>query len=173
MDPITIGLALASQFAPALMKYFTNSDTAATVAGQVIGIAQTVTGTGTPAAAQVALAADPALALEFEAKVMANETDLQRLYLGDTQGARDRDVELAKAGHVNYRANALAAGAGGLVIGCLVIVVWASQMDDFAKATITLILGRSLGWIEQIFSFEFGTTRANKTKDDTINNLTK
>jgi hypothetical protein len=52
-------------------------------------------------------------------------------------------------------------------------VVWASGMDDFAKATITLILGRALGWVEQIFSFEFGTTRANKTKDDTINNLTK
>ncbi|QYF95594.1 hypothetical protein KY495_10835 [Massilia sp. PAMC28688] len=44
-------------------------------------------------------------------------------------------------------------------------------MDDFAKATITLILGRSLGWIEQIFSFEFGTTRGSKSKDETISRL--
>lgn len=80
---------------------------------------------------------------------------------------------LTEAGDVNGRANVLAAGAVLLVIGCLMITVWASRMDDFAKATITLICGRALGWVEQVFSFEFGTTRANKTKGDTINNLTK
>lgn len=173
MDPITIGLSLAAQFAPALMKYFTNSDTVATVAGQVIGIAQTVTGAKTPEDAREALAADPALALEFEAKAMANETALHVAYLGDVQSARDRDVDLAKAGIHNYRANVLAGSALLMVIGCLFIVVLDSAADDFAKATISLILGRSLGWVEQLFSFEFGTNRTSKTKDDTINNLTK
>jgi hypothetical protein len=95
------------------------------------------------------------------------------MYLADTQDARARDVHLTEAGHVNNRANVLAGGAVTLVIGCLLITVWASGMDDFAKATITLICGRALGWVEQVFSFEFGTTRANKTKDDTINKLTK
>lgn len=169
MDPVTIGLALASQFAPALMKYFTNSDTAATVAGQVINIAQTVTGKGTPQEAQKALELDPELAMKFQTDVMANETTLQQMYLADTQNARARDAKMTEAGIVNYRANVLAAGACLMVILCLFITVWSSNMDDFAKASITLILGRSLGWVEQVFSFEFGTTRANKTKDDTIN----
>ncbi len=111
MDPITIGLALASQFAPALMKYFTNSDTAAAVAGQVIDIAQTVTGTKTPDAAHQTLAADPALALDFEVKAMVNETELRRMYLGDVQNARERDARIAEAGRSNHRANALAAVA--------------------------------------------------------------
>lgn len=171
MDPITIALALASQFAPGIVKHFTNSDTAATVAGQVLDIAKTVTGKVSPVEAQAALQADPALALQFQRDVMLNETALQTAYLGDTQDARKRDVDLVKAGVHNYRANVLVAAALLLVIVCLLIVVWSSNADDFAKATISLILGRALGWVEQLFSFEFGTTRANKTKDDTINKL--
>lgn len=58
-----------------------------------------------------------------------------------------------------------------LVIVCLLIVVWNSNADDFAKATISLILDQSLGWVEQIFSFEFGANRDSKKKDDTINKL--
>jgi len=169
---IPIAMQLA-QFAPSIIKLLTGSSKAAEVAGHVVNIAQTVTGTTSPEAAVSAIQADPGKMLDFQLAMMDKQQALETAYLGDVQNARGRDVELAKAGQVNYRANALAGGAGLLVIGCLVIVVWASQMDDFAKATITLILGRSLGWIEQIFSFEFGTTRANKTKDDTINNLTK
>ena len=173
MDPLTIGLAIASQFAPALMKYFTNSDTAATVAGQVIGIAQTVTGSSTADGAQAALAADPALALEFRTKAMANEAELQRMYIGDVQNARARDVEIVKTSGRNTRGNILAAGAGFIVIICLAVVVWQSGMDDYTKATISLILGRAFGWLDQIMGFEFGLTRESAKKDDTIKNLSK
>jgi len=172
MDPLTIGLTLASQFAPSVIKYFTNSDTAANVAGHVVDIAKTVTGTATPDAALAALQADPALALEFKRLVLARETELHRLYLDDMQDARARDVELARAGIKNHRANVLAGVSVTLVLLCLVVVVWSSGMDEFAKATITLILGRALGWVEQLFSFEFGTTRSSKIKDDTISRLT-
>lgn len=37
-----------------------------------------------------------------------------------------------------------------------------------AKGAVTLILGRALGWVEQVFSFEFGTTRQSRVKDETI-----
>lgn len=171
MDPVTIALTLASQFAPGIIKYFSNSDTAATVAGQVIDIAKTVTGKGTPEAAVEVLRLDPALALQFETTVMANETDLVKAYLSDTQSARARDIELAKSGIRNHRANVLAAAALLLVLLCLMVVIWSTNADEFAKATISLILGRALGWVEQLFSFEFGTTRASKAKDDTISKL--
>lgn len=172
MDPITIAMTLA-QFAPGIVKLFTGSDKAAEIASKVVGVAQAVTGAPTGEAALAAIQADQGKAMDFQLAMADKQQALEQMYLADVQDARARDVKLAQAGQVNYRANALAAGAGLLVIFCLLIVVWASSMDDFAKATITLILGRSLGWIEQIFSFEFGTTRANKTKDDTINNLTK
>ena len=173
MDPISIALMLASKFAPDIIKHFTNSDTAADVATKVIDIAKTVTGKDDAQAASDAIQADPALALQFKTAVMANETELEKAYLSDTQNARARDIEFTKSGISNRRANVLAGFATFLVIICLSVVVWNSAMDDFAKATITLVLGRAFGWVEQIFSFEFGTTRTNRTKDDTINNLSK
>lgn len=173
MAPIILTALKLAQFAPGLIKLLTGNDKAADIADRVVSIAQTVTGTESGEAAVAAIQADPQKLLDFQLAMAEREQEFHQMYLADVQDARKRDVQLAQAGHMNHRANALAAGAGLLVIFCLFIVVWASQMDDFAKATITLILGRSLGWIEQIFSFEFGTTRANKTKDDTINNLTK
>ncbi len=173
MDPITIGLLLAKQFAPGIIKYFSNSDTAAAVADQVIGIAQTVTGKGTPQESLDAIIADPALAIQFKTAVMQNETDLEKAFLADIQSARARDVEIVKSGHNNNRANIMAALAVVIVCMCLMVVVWKTGMDEYAKASISLITGRALGWVEQVFSFEFGSTRASKTKDDTISNLSK
>ena len=46
MDPISVRLALAAQFAPSVVKYFSNSDTAGEVVRQVVNIAKTVTGRG-------------------------------------------------------------------------------------------------------------------------------
>jgi hypothetical protein len=43
-----------------------------------------------------------------------------------------------------------------------------SDLNEYAKGIITLFVGRALGWIEQVFSFEFGTTRSSKQKDATI-----
>lgn len=173
MDPITIGLALASQFAPALIKYFTNSDTAGAVAGQVIEVAKTVTGKGTPDEATAALQADPALALQFKMAVMANETDLQKAYLADAQSARDRDVKLAQTGQRNHRADVMFLLA--VVVTCgLVWIIWRDPgINEYVKGIFTLVLGRFLGYLDNIYNFEFGTTRSNKMKDDTINNLTK
>lgn len=171
MDPVTIALSLA-QFAPQLFKMFGN-DKAAAVADKVVDIAKVVTGKETGEEALEELKANPDKVLEFRSMIETQKHELEKAYLADTADARARDVELAKAGIVNYRASALAGGAALLVIFCLFITVWATNMDDFAKATITLILGRSLGWIEQVFSFEFGTTRASKVKDDTISKLTK
>jgi hypothetical protein len=160
-----------AQFAPGIIKLLTGSGKAEEVAGKVIDVAKTVTGMQDGPAAVAAIQADPAKVMEFQLAFDAQQSDLERAYLGDTQSARARDVDLAKAGIHNYRANVLAGAALLLVVVCLLIVVWGSAMNDFAKATITLILGRALGWVEQLFSFEFGTTRANKTKDDTINKL--
>lgn len=172
MDPISVAMALA-QFAPGIVKLFTGSDKAADIASKVVGVAQAVTGAPTGEEALKVIQADPGKMLDFQLAMTDKQQALEQMYLVDTQDARRRDVDLAKAGQVNHRANALAGGAGLLVVACLAVVIWSSSLDDFGKATLTLICGRALGWVETIFSFEFGTTRANKTKDDTINNLTK
>jgi hypothetical protein len=166
---IPIAMQLA-QYVPGIIKML-GGDKAGEVAGKVVDVARAVTGIDEPKFAVEAIQMDPAKAAEFQLAMGAQQADFERMYLGDTQSARARDVELAKAGIKNYRANVLAGAALLLVVVCLLIVVWSSGADDFAKATISLILGRALGWVEQLFSFEFGTTRASKAKDDTISRL--
>lgn len=70
-----------------------------------------------------------------------------------------------------YRVNVLLALAYVMVIACLAITVWSSDIGEYAQGIVTLILGRFLAYTDQVYSFELGTTRASKTKDDTISNL--
>lgn len=159
------------QFVPGIIKLLTGSDRAEDVAAHVVGIAQAVTGTATPDEALAMIKADPDKVLAFQQEMSAQQVDLEKAYLADVANARQRDVELAKVGIRNDRANVLAGAALLLVLICLAVVIWMGDLNEYAKGGISLILGRALGWVEQLFSFEFGTTRANKTKDETINKL--
>lgn len=89
MLPIIMGLA---QIAPSLIKYFSGNEMAASVAQQVVGIAQTVTGTKAPDEALAALQVDPTKAMEFQAAIMANDTDLTKSFLADVANARAMQV---------------------------------------------------------------------------------
>lgn len=169
---IPIAMQLA-QFVPGIIKLLTGSDKAENVAGHVVSIAQAVTGTSTPEAAVAAIQADPQKIMDFQLAMSAQQQELEQMYLLDIQDARKRDTAFVQAGQINYRANALAAAACALVLICLGIVVWSSEIDEYAKGTITLVCGRALGWVEQIFSFEYGTTRSSAKKDDTIKNLSQ
>lgn len=172
MPLIPIAMALA-QFAPGIIKLLTGSDKAEDVAEHVVGIAQAVTGTDTPDAALAMMKADPNKVLDFQQAMASQQADLEKAYLADVANARARDMAYVSAGRINERANVLAGAALLLVLICLAVVIWMGDLNEYAKGGISLILGRALGWVEQLFSFEFGTTRANKTKDDTINNLSK
>jgi hypothetical protein len=89
----------------------------------------------------------------------------------DTKSARERDMEMLRAGYRNSRANTMLAGAGVAVVVILFLVIYNSPMDDFEKSILTLILGRVLGYVDQGFNFEFGTTRSSAKKDETIGRL--
>lgn len=172
MDPITLAMGLA-QFVPQLVKWITGSDNAAAGAQKVADLAAAVTGKGDPAAALAALQADKTLQLQFQQTVMDHQAELEKDFMADTQSARARDVALAQAGVRSDRASVLVGAALAIVVVCLAVVIWRSELNEFAKGAVTLILGRALGWVEQVFSFEFGTTRSNRTKDETINNLSR
>jgi hypothetical protein len=159
------------QFVPGIVKLLTGSEKAEEVAGKVVNVARAVTGIDDPKFAVEAIQADPSKMMEFQLAMGAQQAEFERMYLGDTQSARARDVELAKAGIKNHRANFLAGVALLLVVICMVVVVWNSDMNEYGKLTLSLVLGRALGWVDQLFSFEFGTTRANKEKDLTISKL--
>ena len=172
MDPITIAMGLA-QFAPGVIKWLTGSDKAALVADKVVDVAKVVTGKGTPEEALQALQADPALVLQFQQSMAALEADLDRAYLADRQDARKRDAAFLEHGLRNRRADTMYVLAVCVIVG-LVYAVWqAADMSEFTKGVITLVLGRFLGYLDGIYNFEFGTTRTSRTKDLTIDQLTR
>ena len=172
MDPISLALALAGQFAPGIIKYFTNSDTAGAVAGQVIDIAKTVTGKGEPDQAQAALQADPALALQFKAAVLASDTELEKAYLADRQNARERDVKLAQAGHTNARANWMVVmDVIGLVACLAVLALFRQEIPSEVVGLLTTISTLFGLCLRDAHQFEFGSSRGSREKDQSLGDL--
>jgi hypothetical protein len=95
-----------------------------------------------------------------------------QIEVADRESARARDAEFMKAGTRNYRADVMF-GLAVLLVGGLVWLVWrAPEINEYTKGIVTLVLGRFLGYLDNIYNFEFGTTRSSRTKDDTIANLT-
>lgn len=89
----------------------------------------------------------------------------------DRDSARDRDAWFVKMGAHNYRADALVFVAA-ITVGALVYLVWKSpELPEYVKGIVTLVLGRFLGYLDNIYNFEFGTTRGSKDKDATIKQL--
>ena len=171
MDPVTIAMGLA-QFAPQIIKWISGSDKAAEAAEKIVDIAEAVTKEHGPHALE-ALKADPALVLKFREAVMANETELDKAYLADRADARKRDTKFIEVGKRNVRADLMFLLAV-LVTCALVWVVWKDQgINEYVKGIFTLVLGRFLGYLDNIYNFEFGSTRSSKTKDTTIENLTR
>lgn len=170
MPIIPLATALL-QFAPSLLKLFGANEPTVEVAGKIAGVAQAVTGATTPEEALAKLQEDANKQREFRLALEQQENDLTKAYLNDTQDARKRDIELAKAGFKNVRSNVLITIAFVIVILSITVVVWMTDANDFVKGSITLLLGQSLGWINQAFNFEFGTTRGESKKDDTIKNM--
>lgn len=107
-------------------------------------------------------------------RIEDNKLDLEafREEVKDRDSARERDVEFIKRGVTNNRANFMFFLAVCMV-ALLVWIVWKDQsINEYVKGIFTLVLGRFLGYLDNIYSFEFGTTRGSKEKDETIKQLT-
>lgn len=107
-------------------------------------------------------------------RIEDNRLDLEafREEVKDRDSARERDVEFIKRGVTNNRANFMFFLAVCMV-ALLVWIVWKDQsINEYVKGIFTLVLGRFLGYLDNIYSFEFGTTRGSKEKDETIKQLT-
>jgi hypothetical protein len=168
---IPIAMALA-QYAPQIIRWMTNSEKAEEVAGQIVAVAESVTGLQ-GADAVSAINTDPAIALKFRESVMQYETTMDAMYLATVQGARDRDVAIRQTGKYNYRADFMFFLAIA-VIGWVLWIVWKDpSLNEYVKGVFTLILGRFTGYLDMIYQFEYGSTRRGQVKDETINGLVK
>ena len=97
----------------------------------------------------------------------------KRMDLDNTANARLRDMAITKIQGRNIRADMM--GAGGVaVIIVIVYLIWSTpEINEYTKGIMTLVLGRFLGYMDNIFAFEFGATRSSQSKDITIKNMSE
>lgn len=165
MDPISIALGLAN-IAPSLMRFFGAGDKPVAIAERAIEIAQTVTGTSNGAAALAAMQSSPELAHAYRLAVLASDSEMEGMYLGDRKDARSRDVALHQAGYRNIRADWMVLLDAAGLIACLVVLTF-FRKDIPGEvvgllSTIASIFGVCLRDAHQ---FEFGSSRGSKEKD--------
>ena len=170
MDPISIAMALAS-VAPALLKYLTGSNKVEEVAQSAVDLAMQVTGKGDPLGALAAIKADPALALEYRKAVMANEAEFERMYLADRKDARNRDVEITKAGRYNWRADLLALLAVGGLVLCVYFIAADAGLPERAVNAIMFVAGVLASAVRDVYGYEFGSSRGSADKSTSIEQL--
>lgn len=61
-----------------------------------------------------------------------------------------------------------------LAVALVSILLWLTvgiNLTDFAQGAILMAFGKGLGWLDMIFSFEFGSSRSSQVKDATIQSL--
>lgn len=166
MDPISVGLALAAQFAPSVIKYFSNSDTAGEVASQVIDIAKTVTGRGTVGEARAVLDVDPGKAIEFQLALAAHDADLAKAYLADIQSARAMQVAaLGQEDIFSKRFVYLFALGWSIFAMCYFTAVTFIEIPARGQRIADTILGVLISSVVGVmFSYFYGSTKGSALK---------
>lgn len=114
-----------------------------------------------------------ALELEYQNNEKERGFKYSELEFKDVADARARDTAITVAGKYNIRADAMFFLAV-VVVGWLVWIIWKDEsINEYVKGIFTLVLGRFLGYLDNIYNFEFSSSRSSKTKDATIENLSK
>ena len=165
---IPIAMALA-QVAPQIVRWMSGSDKAAEVAERVVDVAKAVTGTDDPEAAVQMVQADPALAVQFQTRIAELSADLDKEFLKDRQDARARDIELARLGRTNTRADVMVAiDAIGLVVCLILLGVYRADLPGEVVALISTIASIFGLCLRDAHQFEFGSSRGSRDKDDLL-----
>lgn len=166
MEPVSAALLLA-KIAPDIIGWI-KGDKAKSVAEKVVDVATELTGLPNPREAAEAVIADPSLAMQFRERMAAMEVEVLRMELADVQNARQRDVEIRKAGGENSRANWMIAGdVVGLVV-CLVVLTAVPELPGEVRGIIGTIAGFFGLGLRDAHTFEFGSSRGSKAKDDLL-----
>lgn len=169
MPLIPIAMALA-QFAPSIIKLLTGSDKAEEVAGKVVDIAQTITGTSDGDAALAAIQANPDKVLEFQQAMAAQSADLEKAYLLDIQSARQMQMAaLAQEDTFSKRFVYYFATFWSLFAMGFFTAVTFLPIQGFGQRIADTILGVLVSTIiTGIFHWMYGSTRGSAAKTDLI-----
>lgn len=164
-------MALAN-IAPVLMKWLGAGDASVAVAEKAVGIAQTITGTGTPEEALAVLRADAAKAHEYRMAVEAREAELEQAYLRDRQDARNRDVQIVQAKGRNLRGDVLAYAAVA-TLGVVIILLFVMKVPQESREILLVVLGALVKIVGDVFAFEFGSSKDSQRNQQAVADMLK
>lgn len=165
---VPLVISLASQFAPQLIRHIAG-EKAGAVAEQVAALATAVTGAPDVDAAAAVMRTDPAKALEFQQAAAQLDAQLEVEYLKDRQDARRRDVELAKSGFRNKRADIMVAlDVLGLIACLAVLVMFRGSLPGEVVGIVSTVAGIFGACLRDAHQFEFGSSRSSRDKDDKL-----
>ena len=174
MDPVSLALTLAAKYAPDAIKYLTKSDTAEAVASSIIDAATFATQETKPEEIEESLANSPHMASVFAQHLELIDLKLADLAYADVKDARARDVAIIATGKRNIRADIMVLlDVVGLISCLLILTFWADQIPGEVVGLISTIAATFGLCLRDAHTFEFGSSRASKDKDDTISNLSK
>lgn len=159
----------------------------ATMAAAAVSNALGVTVEATPGAVATAIAGatpeqmlalkqeDDSLAIKLRELGIKEAQDILVAELADTADARKRDTALMTVtGHTNLRASwMLVATLAALVLLVAVMLFREIDANTALGGVVIMLIGKFANAWDTAFLFEFGTNRSSKTKDETINSLTK
>lgn len=161
--PVVMGLA---QFAPTLLRFFGAGAASTAVAEQVSALAQTVSGAATPQEALAAISRHPELQAQFRERVLELDAVLEQAYLADVQDARRRDIEIAKLGRPNHRADLMVAlDVIGLVACLVVLTLFRKDIPGEVIGLLSSIASIFGLCLRDAHQFEFGSSRGSRNKD--------
>ena len=165
-------LVALAQVVPWVAKYFKSSDNViSTVVEKASSIVGSIGGGSTLQESITNILGDASKLAQVNLEVKKLEVEWDKIYLEDVQSARDMAVKLAQAGRKNYMAISMYALAVIVIIGLMYYVLKDETINEYARGLITFILGRFAGYLDNIYNFEFGTTRGSRDKDATIASL--
>jgi hypothetical protein len=164
---IAAALGLAG-FAPIIARWL-GGDQAHEVATKVVDIAQKVTGTLDPVEAIQRLQNNTDMVSAFQKAVIQVEAEIELAVMKDRQDARLRDVALVNAGRSNVRADVMViAAAVGLMLCLASLACFSEALPGEAIGIISTISGIFGACLKDAYTFEFGSSRGSKEKDDTV-----
>lgn len=164
---IAAALGLAG-FAPIIARWL-GGDQAQDVATKVVDIAQKVTGTLDPVEAIKRLQDNTDMVRDFQKAIIQVEAEIELAVMKDRQDARLRDVALVNAGRSNVRADVMViAAATGLILCLASLAYFSHELPGEAVGIISTIAGIFGACLKDAYTFEFGSSRGSKEKDDSI-----
>ena len=164
---IAAALGLAG-FAPIIARWL-GGDQAQDVATKVVDIAQKITGTLDPIEAIQRLQESTDMVSAFQKAIIQVEAEIELAVMKDRQDARLRDVALVNAGRSNIRADVMViAAATGLILCLASLACFSEALPGEAVGIISTIAGIFGACLKDAYTFEFGSSRGSKEKDNAV-----